>query len=86
MCYFFIKYGIFCGVRENALFSMVKGILGGIVVIFGVVKSGEMLDFSGFCRTHYRTRKWGFRRENIRYALPGFRLPALKCKPRPLLA
>ena len=64
-------------------FQGIEVIFGGIVVIFDGVKSGEMLDFSMFCRTHYRTRKWGFRRENIRYAVPGFRLPALKCKPRP---
>ena len=49
-------------------------------MIFDGVKNGEMLDFGGFCRTHYRTRKWGFRRENIRYAVPGNRLLALKCK------
>ena len=67
-------------------FQGFKGILGGIVVIFDGVKSGEMLDFSMFCRTHYRTRKWGFRRENIRYAIPGSRLFALKCKLRPLMA
>ena len=33
-----------------------EGIFGGIVVIFGVVKSGEMLDFTGFCRSVYRTQ------------------------------
>ena len=52
-------------------------------MIFGVVKSGEMLDFSVLCRSGYRTRKWGFRCGNIRYAVPGFRLSVLKCKPRP---
>ena len=31
-------------------------IFGGIVVIFYDVKSGEMLDFSMFCRSGYRTR------------------------------
>ena len=67
-------------------FQGFEGIFGGIVVIFDDVKSGEMLDFSGFCRTHYRTRKWGFRRENIRYALSGNRTFVLKCKPRPLMA
>ena len=29
------------------------------MVIFGDVKSGEMLDFSGFCRSGYRTQNWG---------------------------
>ena len=32
---------------------------GEIVVIFGVVKSGGILDFSMFCRTHYRTQNEG---------------------------
>ena len=71
---------------KSFVFQGFDDIFGGIVVIFDGVESGEMLDFSMFCRTHYRTRKWGFRRGNIRYAVPGFRLPALKCKPRPLLA
>ena len=65
-------------------FQGFDGILGWIVVIFDGVKSGEMLDFSMFCRSHYRTRKWGFRRGNNRYAVPGFRLLTLKCKLRPL--
>ena len=55
------------------------------MVIFCVVKSSENSVKWTFCRTHYRTRKWGFRRENNRYALPGFRLPVLKCKIRPLM-
>ena len=36
-------------------FQWVEGIFGGIVVLFGVVKSGEMLDFSGLCRSRYRS-------------------------------
>ena len=47
------------------------------LMIFCVMKSGEMLDFKGFYRSVYRTRKWGFRRENIRYAVPGNRQAAL---------
>ena len=35
------------------------GFFGVIVVIFGVVKSGEMLDFSVFYRSHYRTQNGG---------------------------
>ena len=31
------------------------GFFGVIVVIFDGVKSGEMLDFSGFCRSVYRS-------------------------------
>ena len=38
-------------------FQGVDGIFGVIVVIFGVVGSGEMLDFVGFARSGYRTRK-----------------------------
>ena len=37
-------------------FQRVDGIFGVIVVIFGDVKSGEMLDFSGFARSGYRTQ------------------------------
>ena len=36
-------------------FQGFEGIFGGIVVIFGDVKSGEMLDFSMFCRSGYRS-------------------------------
>ena len=38
-------------------FQGFEGILGWDSGDFDGVKSGEMLDFSGFCRTHYRTRK-----------------------------
>ena len=34
-------------------------IFGGIVVIFDGVKGGEMLDFTGFCRSVYRTQNGG---------------------------
>ena len=66
------------------IFQGFEGILGGIVVIFDGVKSGEMLDFGGFCRSGYRTRKWVFRHGNNRYALFGNRTFVLKCKLRPL--
>ena len=33
-------------------------ISSGIVVIFDDVKSGEMLDFSGFYRSGYRSGFW----------------------------
>ena len=36
-------------------FQGFDGILGWIVVIFDGVKSGEMLDFSMFCRSGYRS-------------------------------
>ena len=35
------------------------GFFGVIVVIFDGVKSGEMLDFSGFYRSWYRTQNGG---------------------------
>ena len=40
-------------------FQGVDGILWWIVVIFDGVKSGEMLDFSGLCRSRYRTQNGG---------------------------
>ena len=67
------------------IFQGFEDIFCVITVIFGVVKSDKMLDFSMFCRTHYRTRKWWFRCGNNRCAIPGNRLSALKCKPRPLM-
>ena len=39
------------------IFQGFKNVLSGIVVIFDGVGSGEMLDFTGFCRSRYRTRK-----------------------------
>ena len=36
-------------------FQGVEGFLSGIVAIFGDVKSGEMLDFSGFARSGHRS-------------------------------
>ena len=36
-------------------FQGFEGIFGGIVVIFDGVESGEMLDFSGFCRSGHRS-------------------------------
>ena len=40
-------------------FQRVDGIFGWIVVIFDGVKSGEMLEFSGFCRSGYRSGCFG---------------------------
>ena len=36
-------------------FQGFDGIFGEIVMIFGGMKSGEMLDFSGFARSGYRS-------------------------------
>ena len=41
------------------IFQGFDGIFGGIVVIFDGVKSSEMLDFGGFCRSGYRTQNGG---------------------------
>ena len=41
------------------IFQGFEGIFGGIVVIFDGVKNGEMLDFSGLCRSRYRTQNGG---------------------------
>ena len=41
--------------EEMLYFQGVDGIFGVIVVIVGDVKSGEMLDFSMFCRSGYRS-------------------------------
>ena len=40
-------------------FQGFEDIFGGIVVIFDGVKSGEMLDFSGFYRSGCRTQNGG---------------------------
>ena len=46
-------------------FQGFEGIFGGIVVIFDDVKSGEMLDFSGFYRSGYRSGFWVGLRCNV---------------------
>ena len=39
-------------------FQGFEGIFCGILMIFYDVKSSEMLDFSGFARSGYRTQNW----------------------------
>ena len=41
------------------IFQGFEGIFGVRMVIFDGVKSGEMLDFSGFCRSVYRSDCFG---------------------------
>ena len=41
------------------IFKGLMGFLKMILIIFSVVKSGEMLDFSGLCRSVYRTQNGG---------------------------
>ena len=48
------------GFDRMLYFQGFEGISGGIVVIFDVVKSGGMLDFSGFCRSGYRSGVLGW--------------------------
>ena len=67
------------------IFQGFERILEGYFDDFSVMRMGKNGVKWAFCRTHYRTRKWGFRRENIRYAVLGNRLLALKCKLRPLM-
>ena len=68
------------------IFQGFERILEGYFDDFSVMRMGKNGVKWAFCRTHYRTRKWGFRRENNRCALSGNRTFALKCKPRPLMA
>ena len=41
--------------ERRLIFKGLRGFLGEIVVIFRDVKSSEMLDFSGFARSGYRS-------------------------------
>ena len=66
------------------IFQGFERILEGYFDDFSVMRMGKNVVKWTFCRTHYRTRKWGFRRENIRYALSGNRTLVLKCKLSPL--
>ena len=62
------------------IFQGFERILEGYFDDFSVTRMGKNGVKQTFCRTHYRTRKWRIRCENIRYALSGFRLLVLKCK------
>ena len=45
--------------EEMLYFQGFEGIFCGILMIFYDVKSSEMLDFSGFARSGYRTQNGG---------------------------
>ena len=45
--------------RKGLICRGLRNFLGGIMVIFDGVKSGEMLDFSGFYRMGYRSKNGG---------------------------
>lgn len=47
------------------IFQWFEGIFGVKMVIFDGVKSGEMLDFSGFARSGYRSDFGYFRKFNF---------------------
>lgn len=49
--------------------------LGGLVVIFDGVRMGEMLDFTGFARSQYRTQNGGrgVERSDMPFLASGFR-------------
>ena len=70
----------------SLIFQGFESILEGYFDDFINVKSGKSVDFLMFCRTHYRTQKWVFRRGNIRYALSGNQTLVLKCKLCPIMA
>ena len=44
-------------------FQVFESILDGLLVIFDGVKSGEILDFSGFARSRYRSNFGDFDRK-----------------------
>ena len=57
---------------------------------FGVIYGDFWCDWDGEKHWFFKVlsnsvsnSKWGSRNRNIRYAVPGFRLSVLKCKPRP---
>ena len=54
-CYFIIIYWFSVEFGGMLIFQGVDRIFGVIVVSFDGVESGEMLDFSGFARSGYRS-------------------------------
>ena len=65
---------------RSLIFQGFERIFGGIVAIFGDVKSGEMLDFSMFCRTHYRTQNGGLDVETTDMPFWQSNICSKKCK------
>ena len=41
---------------KSLIFNGLSGFFGWLVVIFDGVKSGEMIDFVGVCRSGYRSK------------------------------
>ena len=67
------------------IFQGFESILEGYFDDFSAIRMDKNGVKCTFCRTHYRTRKYGSRRGNNRYAVSGFRTLILKCKPCPML-
>ena len=85
MCYFIIRYLIFGWVRENVLFIRVWGDFWWNSVDFWWCWKWWNAWFFKVLSKSISNSKWGSRCGNIRYAVLGFRLLALKCKLRPLM-
>ena len=86
MCYFIIKYMVFGWIRLKPYFIMVWGDFRLIIGDLWWCWNGEKHWFFKVLSNSVSNSKCGLRRGWNRYAVPGFRLPALKCKLRPLLA
>ena len=46
--------------ERSFIFQGFEGVFCGIVVIFGLMEIGETLDFSGVCRSGYRSGVFGW--------------------------
>ena len=64
-CFNAINWIFWLSSMERFIYKGLIAFLGGLVVIFDVVGSGEMLDFIEFYRSAYRSEKWGFRRLGV---------------------
>ena len=83
MCYFIIIYGIFGRVRLKPYFIRAERYFEDIFDDFWWCWKWWKRWFFKVLPNSVSNSKWWSRRGNIRYAVPGFRLPILKCKPRP---
>lgn len=57
--------------RKDLIYKGFEIFFGGTMVIFDGVKSGEMLDFSGFYRRGYRSKNGGLGVETSDMPFPG---------------
>ena len=84
MCYFFIKYDVFGWVREKPYFIRAERYFEAIFNDFWRYRKWWKCWFFKVLPNSVSNSKWGFRRGNNRYAVPGNRTIVLKCKLRPL--